>query len=189
MSTPLLRPGGVGTLDAPIRRWRDGPVPADADAVERLVAATGFFRPSEVAIARELVEDCLARGPEASGYHFVLADDVRGLAGYVCFGPIAGTEGSFDLYWIAVRPDRGGRGLGTALLAAAEARIAAAGGRRVYVETSTTERYAPTRAFYAARGYRLEATLPDFYAPGDGKAFFVKVLGGCEVPPCGSVRS
>lgn len=189
MNGPRLRPGRVPGLAAPILRFRDDPVSSDAEAVERLVAATGFFRPSEVAIARELVEDCLARGPEASGYRFVLADDARGLAGYVCFGPIAGTEGSFDLYWIAVRPDRRGRGLGTALLAAAEARIAAVGGRRVYVETSTTERYAPTRAFYAARGYRLEATLPDFYAPGDGKAFFVKVLGGGEVPPCGSVRS
>ncbi len=189
MSTPR---SGLGCGAAPTAfgfALRDTPVSSDPAAVERLVVATGFFRPSEVAIARELVEDSLARGPEASGYHFVLADDARGLAGYVCFGPIAGTESSFDLYWIAVRPDRGGRGLGTALLAAAEARIAAAGGRRVYVETSTTERYAPTRAFYAARGYRLEATLPDFYAPGDGKAFFVKVLGGCEVPPCGSVRS
>jgi ribosomal protein S18 acetylase RimI-like enzyme len=167
-------------------RFRDPPLPADIDAVERLVAATGFFRPSEVAIARELVEDRLARGPEASGYHFVLADDARGLAGYVCFGPIDGTEGSFDLYWIAVRPDRRGEGLGRALLAAAEARIAARGGRRIYIETSTTEPYAPTRAFYAACGYRLEAVLPDFYAPGDGKAFYVKVLDRSSENPCGS---
>lgn len=172
MSTPLR----LSRPASPIRDWREGPIATDPLAVERLVAATGFFRPSEVAIARELVEEHLARGPEASGYWFLFAEDRCGLAGYVCWGPIAGTEGSFDLYWIVVRPDLQGHGLGRALLLAAEERIAGAGGRRVYIETSTTERYAGTRAFYGACGYRLEATLADFYAPGDGKALFVKVL-------------
>ncbi len=161
---------------APGLRWRDRPHPADAAAVAELVAATGVFRPAEVAIARELVLAALERGAAVSGYHFLLVDDARGLAGYVCFGPIDGTEASFDLYWIAVRPDLQGRGLGGALLEAAEARIAAMGGRRIYVETSTTAAYAATRAFYAARSYRREAVLADFYAPGDGKAILVKVL-------------
>lgn len=141
-----------------------------------LVASTGVFRPAEVAIARELVEAALERGATASGYHFLLADDARGLAAYACYGPIDGTQASFDLYWIAVRPDLQGRGLGANLLAAVEARIAAMGGGRIYVETSTTSAYAGTRAFYAARGYRQEAVLADFYAPGDGKAILVKVL-------------
>ena len=47
---------------------------------------------------------------------------------------------------------------------------------RVYVETSTRPQYAPTRAFYLACGYQLAAELPDFYAPGDGKAIFLKLL-------------
>ncbi|MCS7268302.1 MAG: GNAT family N-acetyltransferase [Geminicoccaceae bacterium] len=163
-----------------VSRFRARLHPDDAGAVERLVAATGFFRPSEVAIARELVEESLERGAEASGYHFLLAEDEKDLVGFVCFGPIAGTLSSFDLYWIAVCPHRQRRGLGRALLAAAEARIAAMGGSRIYVETSTSERYAPTRAFYSACGYRCEAVLADFYAPGDGKAFFVKELSSRE---------
>ena len=48
--------------------------------------------------------------------------------------------------------------------------------RRIYVETSTRPQYEPTRGFYRSRGYRLTAELPDYYAPGDGKATFVKVL-------------
>jgi hypothetical protein len=55
--------------------------------------------------------------------------------------------------------------------------MAAAGAGRVYVETSTRELYEPTRRFYVACGYRLEATLAEFYGPGDGKAVFVKVVG------------
>jgi hypothetical protein len=66
--------------------------------------------------------------------------------------------------------------VGAALLAGAEARMAAEGRTRIYVETSTRAQYVPTRSFYAARGYHLAAELADFYAPGDGKAMFLKVL-------------
>jgi hypothetical protein len=44
------------------------------------------------------------------------------------------------------------------------------------VETSSRPLYEPTRRFYLACGYRLEAQLEDFYAPGDGKVIFLKVL-------------
>lgn len=169
--------------------FRHEPVAEDGPRVRRLTAATGFFRPEEVAIAVELVEERLAKGA-ASGYEFVFADDREGagdggpagrpeereLAGYACFGPIPLTESSYDLYWIAVAPQRQGEGLGRRLLAAAEERVRAAGGRRIYLDTSTRPQYAPTRAFYLACGYRLAAELADFYAPGDGKAIFVKVL-------------
>ena len=62
-------------------------------------------------------------------------------------------------------------------MAAAETHIAARGGRRVYVETSSRAQYEPTRAFYLRCGYRVEATLADFYATGDSKVILIKVLG------------
>jgi GNAT superfamily N-acetyltransferase len=155
---------------------RDRPRPADIAAVRALVAATGFFSAEEVAVAGELVEERLARG-EASGYAFLFADGADGLEGYSCFGPIALTQASWDLYWIAVAPARRGHGLGRRLLQASEAAIAAAGGRAVYAETSSRPLYAPTRAFYLACGYREAASIADFYAPGDGKVIFEKRLG------------
>ena len=45
------------------------------------------------------------------------------------------------------------------------------------VETSSRDDYAPTRAFYLACGYQIVAELPDFYAPGDGKLIYLRVLG------------
>ncbi|HEX2641504.1 MAG TPA: GNAT family N-acetyltransferase, partial [Thermoanaerobaculia bacterium] len=78
--------------------------------------------------------------------------------------------------WIAVHPDQQGKGIGRLLLEAAEAQIAEAGRSRVYIETSTRGQYAGTRGFYLACGYDLAAELPDYYAPGDGKAVFVKAL-------------
>lgn len=158
--------------------WRASVRGPDEAAVRRLAEATGFFRPDEVDVACELVRERLSRGPE-SGYEFVLADDASGaLTGYACFGPIACTVGSFDLFWIIVDPARQGRGLGGMLVAEVERRVRALGGRGVYIETSSLARYEPTRRFYERCGYRVEARLRDFYQPGDDKLVYVKPMTG-----------
>ena len=149
--------------------------PEDRKAVRGILESTGFFYPEEIGVAVELVEERLQRG-EASGYYFDFAEVGGAVAGYTCFGPIACTQASFDLYWIGVHQDHRRAGLGRELLARAEAQIRRLGGRRLYVETSSRAQYEPTRRFYLACGYRLEAQLEDFYSPGDGKVIFLKVL-------------
>ena len=147
----------------------------DRMRVRRLVESTGFFSPAEVDVAVELVQERLRLGEE-SGYYFAFAQRDGETTGYACYGPIAGTVASFDLFWMAVHPSAQGAGLGRLLLAESERLIGRAGGRRVYIETSHRAQYAPTRAFYVRGGYFLEAILKDFYAPGDDKAIFVKAL-------------
>jgi GNAT superfamily N-acetyltransferase len=149
--------------------------PGDVEDVRRLVAATRMFNAEEVAIAAELVDETLRRGKQA-GYEFVMASENGRLVGYACFGRIPGTESSFDLYWIAVEPELQGRGLGRVLLARSEQRVLESGGRRLYVDTAGRAQYEPTRRFYSRAGYRIEATLCDFYAPGDAKVIFAKAL-------------
>ncbi len=155
--------------------YRNHVVPEDPQRVRRIVESTGYFCPAEVDVAVELVEERLARGP-ASGYHFLFADHNGQTIGYTCYGPIAATAGSFDLYWIAVDQAFRGKGIGRALLACTELRIRAMGGRRVYIETSNRPQYAPTRVFYEKAGYQKEAVLKDFYRPGDDKVIYVKRL-------------
>jgi D-alanine-D-alanine ligase len=169
------------TGERPAVALRRGLAPADRQPLEELLRATGFFNPEEVEVALELADDVLASG-EASHYRFLVGEVDGRLAGYACWGPIPGTRESADLYWIATHPDFQNRKVGTALLEAAESWIAESGRRRVYVETSTRARYDATRAFYRARGYHLAAELPDFYAPGDGKAVFVRGVGGRSRP-------
>jgi len=154
---------------------RHGLEASDREPVEGLIRATGFFNPEEIEVALELVDDRLANG-DASHYRFLVAKSDGRVAGYACWGPIPGTVASADLYWIVVHPDFQGKKIGAALLQAAEEWMASAGRTRVYVETSTRPQYLPTRAFYIACGYELAAELADFYAPGDGKALFLKVL-------------
>lgn len=141
--------------------------------LEALVAGTGVFRPSEVAIAVELL-DRAADGDE--DYRFIGAFDGSELVGYACWGPTPGTEGTFDLYWIAVDRDRQGSGLGSQMLAYVERTLRAGGGRLIVVETSSRADYGPTRAFYERRGYTRAATLPGYYAPGDNLVIYLKDL-------------
>jgi ribosomal protein S18 acetylase RimI-like enzyme len=173
---------------APRVVYRDEPRPTDAAAIRDIVASTGFFHDFEVEVAVELVDERLARGL-ASEYYFVFADDAATgrTIGYVCFGPIACTVGSFDLYWIAVHEGQRGRGLGAELMTAAERAMRSglpgpggkplAPARRVYIETSSKPQYEPTRQFYLRCGYREEARFEAFYAAGDDKVVYVKKLG------------
>jgi D-alanine-D-alanine ligase len=149
--------------------------PSDREAVQRIVESTELFRPGEIDVAVELVDARLAKGA-ASGYEFVFAEQKGQVVGYACFGRNTLTASSFDVYWIAVDPSKQGQGIGRVLLDEAERQIADSGGTRIYIETSHRPDYQATRGFYERCGYRLEAVLEDFYAPGDGKAVYVKKI-------------
>ncbi|MCU0610967.1 MAG: GNAT family N-acetyltransferase [Candidatus Eisenbacteria bacterium] len=147
----------------------------DVDGVVAVVEATGVFRPCEVGVARELLET-VAQDGDASGYFACVARVGGRVAGYACWGPTPCTEGTFDLYWIAVSPALGRRGVAAALLREVELDVVSREGRLLIAETSGTEPYAPARSFYLRTGFREEARIPDFYKPGDAKVVFVKTL-------------
>jgi ribosomal protein S18 acetylase RimI-like enzyme len=67
-------------------------------------------------------------------------------------------------------------GIGRKLVAAAEERIGALGGKRIYIDTSSRTVYEPTHRFYTSCGYKTVANLPEFYAPGDNKIVMFKLL-------------
>jgi D-alanine-D-alanine ligase len=166
---------GPGVVDETLR-YRREVTAADMTRIRDLATATGFFDEAEVRVAVELVEERLRLGA-ASGYEFLLAETPAGeLAGYSCFGPTPCTKTSFDLYWIAVAPPLQKQGLGRRLARMTERLVREMGGSRIYAETSGRPQYAATRAFYERCGYRLASFLDDFYAPGDGKATFVRIL-------------
>ena len=97
------------------------------------------------------------------------------VVGYACYGPIACTVGSYDLYWIAVDPGLAGTGvLGRLLLARSRTSHRVPAGRHIYIETSGRPQYAPTRTFYERCGYQLAAVLNDFYDRGDDKVIWRK---------------
>ena len=145
----------------------------DPDSVACLAAATRFFADHEIAVARELAQ---AASDGDQHYRMLYADGPDGLRGWACFGPTPCTDGAWDLYWVVVHPDAQGDGLGRALVEDAARAAARAGGRGLYAETAGKPQYAPTRAFYAASGFRCQAELPDFYAPGDAKLIYRRAI-------------
>jgi ribosomal protein S18 acetylase RimI-like enzyme len=155
--------------------FREEVGPSDASLVRDIVASTGFFHGHEIEVAVELVEERLQKGPD-SGYLFLFAEQGGRTVGYSCYGEIACTQGSYDLYWIAVHEDLRGRGIGGVLLQKTEELISRRLGRAIWVETSGQEKYLPTRQFYLRQGYQEAAVLPGFYADGDDKVVYVKRL-------------
>lgn len=148
----------------------------DEMSVRRLCQSTGFFSEEEIEVAGELVEAYLKEG-KASGYNFIFCEADGHLIGYSCFGRICLTESSFDLYWIVVEKAWQGKGLGKKILEMTETAAIRLGCKRIYAETSSRRQYQPTVSFYENQGYFNEATIADFYRPGDAKLIFVKVLG------------
>jgi GNAT superfamily N-acetyltransferase len=149
--------------------------PEDADSILRLAGAEPLFSKEEAETVAELLEAYLTQD-DHDGYFFLSALDEGKLLGFACYGPTPLTQGTFDLYWIAVSSAARGQGVGRALMAHVEDEIRALGGRMIVLDTSGRLKYEPTRAFYHRIGYTQSATVPDFYAPGDDLVIFSRPL-------------
>ncbi|MGB5925918.1 MAG: GNAT family N-acetyltransferase [Dehalococcoidia bacterium] len=128
-----------------------------------------------MAVAEELI-DCYLDDPSGSGYHILVAEVDSTVEGYICYGPTPLTEGTWDIYWVAVSREKQGQGIGSALMRSAEKEILKAEGRLSIIETSSTPAYEKTRNFHLSHGYEIIARIPDFYVPGDDKLIMQKRL-------------
>jgi len=176
--------------------------PRHRGRLAEILAATGVFSADEVAVALELFDETFGGErwevgggsspgqsptshllPPTSSYDFLGAFDDDTLVGYACYGPTPGTDGTFDLYWIAMHPAAQRTGEGGRLLNEVERRVGRRGGRLLIVETSSRAAYAPTRRFYDARGYGESARVADFYAPADDRVIYTKRLAAADAAP------
>ena len=102
-------------------------------------------------------------------------DDGKPVAIAYC-APEKMTEGTWNLYLIAVHPDYQGLGYGTSMLNHIEQKLANYGERILLIETSSLESFEGTRKFYRKCGYHQEASIRDFYQAGEDKIVFRKSL-------------
>lgn len=148
---------------------------ADRDSLARMLQRIEQFKPDEVEVALELVDDSI-RDAQGSGYECLVAAENGEIAGYICFGPTPMTAATYDLYWIAVDPAQQGRGLGKALYQAFADKLRARGPAQVRIETSSQESYAATGGFYERLGFSIDGRLRNFYAPGDDLLIFYREI-------------
>jgi ribosomal protein S18 acetylase RimI-like enzyme len=149
-------------------------VPDDTTALLALAEATGLFQPENIEEVAQMLAAHFDDTSDSSGIW--LTDDDKGLVGVAYFAPERMTEGTSNLYLIAVHPKSQRQGRGAALLAHIELRLAERGERMLLVETSGFESFEYVRAFYRKNGFEEEARIRDFYRSGDDKIVFRKVL-------------
>lgn len=149
--------------------------PHDTDAVLALVVAAGLAPPGETEPIAEVLSGALEGklGPD----HLWFTDDDGGPVGVAYCAPERLTDGTWNLYMIAVHPDRQGQGRGAALVRHVERELAARKARVLIVDTSGLPEFERTRAFYRRCGYDEEARIREFWKAGDDKVVFRKSLG------------
>ncbi len=154
-------------------------VPADTPTLLALAEGTGVFKSLEIQALREVLDDYHAEN-ERLGHRAVSFERGGTVAGFAYYAPAAMTEGTWYLWWIAVRKEGQAQGVGGALLRHAEAEVRQTGGRHLLIETSSQPHYELTRRFYLRHGYEQHAVIRDFYASGDDLVLFRKQLAASE---------
>ncbi|MBD2663715.1 acetyltransferase, gnat family [Richelia sinica FACHB-800] len=145
--------------------------PEDTTALIAIADVLGF-QPNELDALRGMLIDYFNRDSD----NFWITDDDNGPVGVAYCEPERMTNQTWNLQLIAIRLDRQGQGRGSALLRYLEQTLIANGGRMLLVETSGLPAFERTREFYKKCSYEEEARIRDFYAAGDDKIVFRKVL-------------
>jgi ribosomal protein S18 acetylase RimI-like enzyme len=153
--------------------------PSDTgDLLDVAVATTLFDVESAAALLGSVLSEWHAERLGAGHTVAVWARDDRRPEGWVYYAPDAYAAQVWNLWWIGVRPDAQGTGIGQALLAHVEAQVRAGDGRLLVIETSALPPLGRARAFYRRHGYAECGQIPDYYGVGDGKVIFAKRLDG-----------
>ena len=144
--------------------------PDDMPSLKTVIDGTGLF-PSDMLDAM-----IIGYFNSDASEDFWLTDDDGGPVAVAYYAPERMTHGTWNLYLIAVHPDRQGQGRGAALLRYVEQTLASRGERILLVETSGLPSFERTRAFYRKCGYDQEARIREFYNAGEDKVVFRKAL-------------
>jgi ribosomal protein S18 acetylase RimI-like enzyme len=148
--------------------------PDDVTDLIVLAEATGLFEPSQTEELVQMLDQHFNSETENQDLWFT--DDDNGVVGVAYLAPERMTEGTWNLYLIAIHPEHQRQGRGVALLCHVEQVLANRGERVLLVETSGLESFEYVRSFYRKSGYDEEARIREFYKAGDDKIIFRKAL-------------
>jgi ribosomal protein S18 acetylase RimI-like enzyme len=153
----------------------------DRNKIKNILVDTKNFNEDEITIAMELV-DLYLNDPNQKDYEiFADTDDGETINGYVCVGPRPLTNGTYDLYWIAVNPNVQSKGIGSKLIAYIENYLKGKQVRLILIETSGKLSYEKERKFYEKNLYDKIVEIKDFYNVGDSLVIYGKYLNDGKV--------
>ena len=141
---------------------------ADFDGIITLATRCGLFEPDQTELLAEMLR---SRGDADTWF----TDDADGVVvGVAYMAPEKMTDGTWNLYWIAVDPNHQRQCRGGAMLTHVEQWLADKGERLLIVETAGIDKFDYVRSFYAGHGFESDATIREFYEPGVDKVVFRK---------------
>lgn len=151
-------------------------IESDREKIKEILADTNNFNEDEIRIALELVDIHIKEKNQKDYEIFVdaVGDEADELRGYVCIGPRPLTEGTYDLYWIAVNPKVQSKGVGSGLVRFIEDYLTKKKARLILIETSGKDSYEKERKFYEKNLYRELVNIKDFYKIGDSLIIYGK---------------
>ena len=145
----------------------------DEGAILTLLASLDLFEAEEVKVVMGMLASHL---DQAESPDLWLVDDTNGPVGIAYAAPERMTDGTWNLYLIAVHPNHQKQGRGAALIQHMEAALAAKAVRVLLVETAGIKDFEYVRQFYRSSGFREEARISEFYGEGVDKVVFWKRL-------------
>jgi len=143
----------------------------DLPELKEVIATTGLFPP-------EMLDGMMAdywNNPDSGDIWLTAVVQGKPTAVAYC-APERLTDGTYNLYLIAVHKDHQGKHIGRTLLHYVEQLLQSQGKRILLVETSGLPEFELTRKFYDQCHYHREAVIRDFYRQGEDKVIFWKQL-------------
>lgn len=150
-------------------------VQQDLEAVKEVIGSTGLFPPD---LLDEMTQAYFNDANSSDVWLVSIADNVPVAVAYCA--PERLTEGTFNLYLIAVHKELHGKGVGTELISFVEDYLKTQGHRILIVETSGLPEFELTRRFYEKLQYSREAVIRDFYRAGEDKVIFWKMISAAS---------
>jgi ribosomal protein S18 acetylase RimI-like enzyme len=148
--------------------------PSDAAAVRALALAE--IERSDHRSGPRAALDAAVGGADPEARGLVAVSDAR-IIGVVIFGTVAGSVGAGRLQLVVVDPEARRRGIATRLVHAAIDALATAGSRFVMVELPHAPSLTAASALLARCGFRLEASVGDYFRDGVDLAILRRAIG------------
>ncbi|OJJ16562.1 GNAT family N-acetyltransferase [marine bacterium AO1-C] len=143
----------------------------DVQALKEVIDSAELF-PSE--LLDDMISDYFNN---PSSPHIWLTKEVNDQPVAVVYcAPEYMTEGTYNLYLIAIHAKHQGQGIGGEMMHYLEELLRQQGQRILLVETSGNADFELTRKFYLQHNYTQEAIIREFYQKGEDKVVFWKKL-------------
>jgi ribosomal protein S18 acetylase RimI-like enzyme len=145
---------------------------SDAAAIRAILSDSGQFDADGLDFVHNTLDQHLTGHGDAI---WLTADDGEPVGVAYCASEVL-APGVWNLLMLWTRADRRRAGQGAALVHQVESVLHERAARLLLVETSGQPGFAAARAFYSKLGFSHEATIRNYFAPGDDKLVYTKAL-------------